>query len=454
MSIFNKVLDIYSKYYICPHCLGRMFALLGTNTTNIERGNSLLLAITLEYHRKYLTGDSNEEEDTLNNLKILSSNARFSAAQKVLTSEGLKHNFQNDDLKECYLCQDIFDNLMIYVEKAVDALKTIQFQNFLIGTTLDSQIINNEDKFKSEFNLLEAESFKSHFNREVGKLISLKLNKSPEFINPEVNIIYSLSSNECEVNVKIKSLFIYGRYNKYLRGIPQTHWFCRDCQGKGCKSCNYSGKQYSSSVEEFISPEFIKQANGSSSKFHGAGREDIDVRMLGNGRPFILEIKEPQIRSLKLNDIQERINKKCKKKVKISDLRYTNKKEVVEIKQNAEFSKKSYRATCEINQKLTREVFRQKLRKLKNEILSLEINQRTPHRVNHRRADKLRAKKIFSIDGRYIKSNLFELDIEVQGGTYVKELIHGDKGRTTPSVAEIFEMPIIVKELDVMKILQ
>lgn len=28
----------------------------------------------------------------------------------------------------------------------------------------------------------------------------------------------------------------------------------------------------------------------SSSKFHSAGREDIDVRMLGEGRPFVLQL--------------------------------------------------------------------------------------------------------------------------------------------------------------------
>ena len=27
-----------------------------------------------------------------------------------------------------------------------------------------------------------------------------------------------------------------------------------------------------------------------ASKFHSAGREDIDVRMLGGGRPFVLEL--------------------------------------------------------------------------------------------------------------------------------------------------------------------
>ena len=54
MSIETKVLEIYQKHYICYYCLGRMWALLGTDTTNLERGMALLLSITLESHKKLL----------------------------------------------------------------------------------------------------------------------------------------------------------------------------------------------------------------------------------------------------------------------------------------------------------------------------------------------------------------------------------------------------------------
>ena len=30
-------------------------------------------------------------------------------------------------------------------------------------------------------------------------------------------------------------------------------------------------------------------------KFHGAGREDVDVRMLGAGRPFVMEVINPKL---------------------------------------------------------------------------------------------------------------------------------------------------------------
>ncbi|MFX1273812.1 MAG: tRNA pseudouridine(54/55) synthase Pus10 [Promethearchaeota archaeon] len=453
MSIFDKILEIYQDYYICHSCLGRMFALLGTYTTNIERGYSLLLSLTLENHKKYLSSDNSSQIEGLKNLKILSEKIRFIPARKVLENEGISYINEFDELN-CYLCNDIFDNIDKYVDKGLKILSRVEFDNFLIGTSPDPNIINKEDKFKSEFTLLESESFKSHFNRVIGKDLSIKLSKKPEFNNPEATLIYSIGYEKCEIELKLKPLFIYGRYNKLIRGIPQTHWDCRICKGLGCDQCNQTGKQYLTSVEELISPLFVIQAKATISKFHGAGREDIDVKMLGNGRPFILEIKDPQFRALDLIHLEKKINKKVKNKIKISNLRYTDKNEVIRIKENAENTRKLYRAICKINQKISKDVFQKKINKLYDKIENKTIKQKTPLRVSHRRADKEREKKVYNIKSKFIKPNLFEFQIDVQGGTYVKELIHGDEGRTTPSFAEIFEMPMICKELDVMEILQ
>ena len=44
------------------------------------------------------------------------------------------------------------------------------------------------------------------------------------------------------------------------------------------------------SVHEEIAGAVEKAFGCTVSKFHSAGREDIDVRMLGAGRPFVLEL--------------------------------------------------------------------------------------------------------------------------------------------------------------------
>ena len=448
--IFSKIIDIYEKYYLCIHCLGRMFSLLGTSTTNYERGNSLLLALTMENHRNYLYGNKSDQESALVNLKKIAENIKYLPAQNVLKNEGIDHKKNNSNI--CYLCHGIFSSTEKFISETIKKLEDLEFNTFLIGTKPKSQIINKEDAFKTEFKILEAESFKSHFNRVIGKALMGLLQKSPEFTHPDILLIYSVSYESFEIETILKSLFIYGRYNKFIRGIPQTHWFCKNCMGNGCKLCDYTGKQYQISVEDLVSPEFIKETKSTDSKFHGAGREDIDVKMLGSGRPFVLELRNPKIRNLDLTRLTKKVNKRSRKKIKIQELRYSNKNKVIKLKSEAKDTKKVYRAKVKANNKISKEDFDKLILKLKKILENNEIRQRTPHRVSHRRADKIRKKIIHKIEGKFIKNDFFEFIIETQGGTYIKELISGDNRRTSPSFSEIFGIPLVCKELDVLEI--
>ncbi len=45
--------------------------------------------------------------------------------------------------------------------------------------------------------------------------------------------------------------------------------------------------------------------------------------------------------------------------------------------------------------------------------------------------------------------NLFKLFVKTQAGTYVKEFVHGDLGRTRPSVQEILGVEADIVSLDV-----
>lgn len=68
-----------------------------------------------------------------------------------------------------------------------------------------------------------------------------------------------------------------GRYCKYSRECSQSPW-CVD--GKTTRH---------GSVEEHISNSVKHFFGAEVGILHGSGREDIDVRMLGRGRPFVME---------------------------------------------------------------------------------------------------------------------------------------------------------------------
>ena len=80
------------------------------------------------------------------------------------------------------------------------------------------------------------------------------------------------------------------------------------------------------------------------------------------------------------------------------------------------------------------------------------INQNTPTRVMHRRAHKLRKRRILNFKVKRLNSTLIEMVLRCEGGLYIKELISGDGGRTSLSVSEATMIPARCVELDVMKV--
>ena len=80
------------------------------------------------------------------------------------------------------------------------------------------------------------------------------------------------------------------------------------------------------------------------------------------------------------------------------------------------------------------------------------LEQQTPQRVAHRRADKVRQRKVVSIENILIADDEIQFDVRCESGTYVKELVHSDEGRTIPSVAGLLEADCQVIWLDVKDI--
>ena len=76
---------------------------------------------------------------------------------------------------------------------------------------------------------------------------------------------------------------------------------------------------------------------------HGSGREDIDVRMLGHGRPFILEFINPK-KSLschqRLSEMRALANKSSK--VRALDMQMATKQDFEELKASCTTKQKSY----------------------------------------------------------------------------------------------------------------
>jgi tRNA pseudouridine synthase 10 len=407
-SIVEMAREILVKETICDHCLGRSFAKLGTGLSIEERGRALRILCAMESGKKPSAPDA------------------------------------------CSICNNLFEQVAEWSKLCAERIAGVEFTKYLMGTRPPEKIVQAEEAFWSRYAIpqKQVEPFKQEFNRLVGKTFGEAQNAAGSaiavhFQEPEVVFLVDLEKQTLEI--QINSLYIYGRYQKFVRDIPQTRWPCRKCKGKGCAHCNETGKQYQESVGELIAAPVLREAKSEEHAFHGAGREDIDARMLGTGRPFVLEIKSPKVRTPNLNELKSEINLTATGKVEVGDLHFVTRKVVEEIKEGK--AQKSYRAKVAFENPINSVVLNDTLAKLTG-----KISQQTPERVLHRRANLTRWRQLFSIQGELLNPTEAIIELRCDGGLYVKELISGDGGRTEPNLSQLLGFPVNVTELDVVDV--
>lgn len=430
-------LQMLTEHPICDNCLGRQFALLGHGIGNKGRGKAIKLLLTLERHlHSYDLG-----EGALDLLKNVATNGSSEMTGNVLRlfNEHAKAEWR------CFLCEGAFERIDSTIVNAVRELENYEFATFLVGVELPLDIAEREDEFKARFHVTHGESMKSQFSRNIGKQLCQTTKKEVEYLKPDVVVLVNPFLNR--VRLQINPIYVAGRYKKLVRGISQSRWICGKCNGKGCEVCNWTGKTYQDSVEELIGLPLLKMVQGEEIAFHGAGREDVDARMLGSGRPFVLEIKQPKKRSIELRRLEHIINKQADGKIEVLGL-YVADKEVVRQFKRAESTEKTYNAVIEFD----REVSDEELRNIEEILSEATIRQQTPIRVLHRRSNLTREKYIYAANTKRLSQNRAEIKIRCQGGLYIKELITGDDGRTNPSVASILEVKATPLQLDVMNV--
>ena len=342
----------------------------------------------------------------------------------------------------CHICGNLLLSLDSLIKKAgAELQKHPEWNSFSLSTSIPKKLLANEEE---AWDYSGGESIKSWLNGVLSHALADSSGKTYSPIGADGRITINFtSSTATSAN---EPLFIFGRYKKLATGICQSKWVCLKCNGSGCKHCNGKGKMYDESVEEIIGDAAISQTGGEYT-LHASGREDIDVLNFA-GRPFVLEIKNPQTLPLSLEKLSAQVNSTGK--VEVSGLKLAPPTSVT-IVSDSHFPK-TYRAWISSDSQLTKEDA--------SKLLSFDFTlaQHTPERVAHRRADKTRMRhaKILSatleLQGAHSPNPVIVADIRADAGTYIKELIHGDNGRTVPSISSFLGKPCACARLDVIQI--
>ncbi|KAM3932158.1 tRNA pseudouridine synthase Pus10 [Leptodactylus fuscus] len=229
------------------------------------------------------------------------------------------------------------------------------------------------------------------------------------------------------------SVFVAGRYNKYSRTLPQTPWVI---DGE---------RKMESSVEELITEQLMMVFKADSFNFSSSGREDVDVRTLGRGRPFAIELVNPhrvQFTEQDMKDLQQKINNSDK--IKVRDLQVVSREALAHMKEGEEEKTKCYSALIWTEKPIGKEDL-----EFLDDLKELKIIQKTPLRVLHRRPLAARSRVIHTMKTEYVDEHHFRLYLKTQAGTYIKEFAHGDFGRTVPNIGSMMQTTADILELDV-----
>ncbi|MCX8184905.1 MAG: tRNA pseudouridine(54/55) synthase Pus10 [Sulfolobales archaeon] len=409
--VLEASLRVLLKFPLCDRCLGRLFARLGRGLDNSERGRAVKTSLAMFLSENVL---SKEE------LEILAVNSGL-----------LLPISSRSEVKPCHICGSELDRVMLELGKrALEKLREVSSEvtSFLVGVKAGSEYEKREQEVIGLLGLDTWESVRREVKRFIGKYISRELSIPPNFSNPDVVVVVDLVSRD--VSLRILPLLLGGRYVKIGRYISQATWFKKD-----------GSRKYRLSIYD-LCLEYLKAFNIRDLVLHAAGREDVDARMLGDGRPIVIEAKNPSQRippsaysqSLELSPW-----------IRIVVSGRTTREYVRAIKTRN--TRKTYRVVAFVLEGLSENDI-SKILSLSNRV----VYQRTPTRVLERRRDVVRRRRVYELSLNVISKYLLEVLVKTDGGLYVKELVDGDSGRTTPSFSEITGKNIKAVLLDVMNV--
>lgn len=200
--------------------------------------------------------------------------------------------------------------------------KTKRMRMELSNDTLDNSIINrvNVDRGLLQMKDYNKDSILNDLGTKFSSFVETDLHQRMHF----------------DITHNISPIYILGRYLKYSRDLPQSPWLVGET------------REMKSSIEDIIGSAIKLVLHNESSKLHGCGREDIDVRCLGNGRPFVMEINKAlyELSSEKIDQIMNLLKDKDQVNIQghlsITWMKQVNRSVWESMQQLAEEKKKGY----------------------------------------------------------------------------------------------------------------
>ena len=336
----------------------------------------------------------------------------------------IRHSINSRIVTKCYICKNIFSNIDLYVKMMQDTSFGYEFSTFTVGAILKQSTIERDDKLRSKFHLRGIDGIKTAITKELGKKFVRKTKKRIDHLSPDITFTINFKTEQC--NVKTKPIFLYGKYIKDKRGLPQKEESCQDCKGKGCIFCNNHGIVSFDSIEGKISKFLYEKFETEQVKFTWIGGEDKTSLVMGDGRPFFAKLLSPKKRNIRL------AKKSNLNEIVIRDLRK------IDHIPNGSIHFKSK----------TKILVSTKNNIISNKLKKLKYLTNTPIEITD--SSRQYKKTIYNLKYKKCSLQSFTVEIEADGGIPIKRLVDGSD--IIPNISSIIGVQCFCKKFDINQI--
>lgn len=333
---------------------------------------------------------------------------------------------ETDQSEVCDICGGITTSIERYVDMILKALKEYEFESLLIGARIPISIVEKEDHLRAEEKLRGGETFKTNFTRELNLRVAERLGVKVTHRGADITVI--VDSILDTVEVSSRPVYVYGRYIKTKRGIPQKRRRCRECRGRGCPECNLTGYMATDSVEQRLTEPLRNLFRGGRVKFTWIGSEDTNSLVSGGGRPFYAEVLEPKVRR------PRRVGQELRKVgggVSVKEVKILDERPVGE---------RRFTVTVRSNLTLSRRITKKDVKKLEEVFKGASVTITAPGKKSST------TKKIHRLTVESAKGRNLQVRVECDGGLGIRRFFTGEGGEVTPSVASILEREVTLDE--------
>jgi tRNA pseudouridine synthase 10 len=331
--------------------------------------------------------------------------------------------------EKCYLCKGLFERLDEIAKKALLATRPYrQFNTFLVGATLPTQLYEREDALRARLKIRGRESVKNQLTRELGTRIAKMTLKKADYSRPDLTINVVIGRDgEIEATARARPLALLCRYAKRERGLPQKAEKCPLCLGKGCNLCDGTGVNGLESIEGIMAKHIMKITRGQAPKFSWIGSEDQSSLVLGQGRPFYAKVSDPKVR-------RPRRSKFAEAGIEVR---------VVEVLDDVPDPQERFVVKTRITCRCDRAIAPGDIKKLKKSLAGAQ--------AKFENRSKMAVKKIHSAQAKKTAESELVITIVADGGLPIKQFVGGEQ-YIEPSISSLLNAKCECTAFDILKV--